>query len=60
MGIAPLTSWCSRRRPLTTPNDAYDILFGAPGTTAGTQGFDNNALDVSAADSNLSRLRDVR
>jgi hypothetical protein len=36
------------------PNDAYDILFGAQGLTANTQGFDNNALDVSAADSNLS------
>lgn len=39
---------------LTTPNDAYDILFGAQGLTANTQGFDNNALDVSAADSNLT------
>jgi hypothetical protein len=36
------------------PNDAYNILFGALGTTAGTQGFENNALDVSSALSNLS------
>jgi hypothetical protein len=36
------------------PNDAYNILFGAMGTTANTQGFENNALDVSTALSNLS------
>jgi hypothetical protein len=38
----------------TVPNDAYDILFGAQGTAAGEQGFANNALDVSAADQNLT------
>jgi hypothetical protein len=38
----------------TLPNDAYDMLFGANGTTAGTQGFSDNSLDVSTADSNLS------
>ena len=32
-----------------TPNDAYDILFGS----AGTQGVDNSALDVSDALSNV-------
>ncbi len=36
------------------PNDAYNILFGAMGTAANTQGFENNALDVSSALSNLS------
>jgi hypothetical protein len=39
--------------PTQHPDDAYDILFGAAGTTAGTQGFENNALDVSTAESNL-------
>lgn len=39
---------------ITTPNDAYDMLFGAMGTSASGQGFEDNALDVSAADSNLS------
>lgn len=33
-----------------TPNDAYDILFGS----AGTQGVDNAALDLSDAQSNLN------
>jgi hypothetical protein len=37
-----------------TPNDAYNILFGAMGTDAGEQGFANNALDISAAQANLS------
>ena len=36
------------------PNDAYNILFGAMGTAAGDQGFANNALDISAAQSNLT------
>jgi hypothetical protein len=38
----------------TLPNDAYDMLFGAMGTTANTQGFENNALDVSDAQTNLT------
>lgn len=33
-----------------TPNDAYDMLFGS----AGTQGVDNAALDLSDAQSNLA------
>ncbi len=33
-----------------TPNDAYDILFGS----AGTQGTDNAALDLSDAQSNVT------
>jgi hypothetical protein len=33
-----------------TPNDAYDILFGS----AGTQGIDNAALDLSDAQTNLT------
>jgi hypothetical protein len=37
-----------------TPNDAYDMLFGAMGTAASGQGFENNALDVSDAQSNLT------
>ncbi len=32
------------------PNDAYDILFGS----AGAQGIDNSALDVSDAQANLT------
>ena len=36
------------------PNDAYDMLFGAAGTTTGTQGFEDNAADVSAADSSVT------
>jgi hypothetical protein len=39
--------------PTQHPDDAYNILFGAMGTAAGQQGFDNNALDVSAAEGNL-------
>ena len=39
--------------PTQHPDDAYNILFGALGTTASTQGFENNALDVSAAEGNL-------
>jgi hypothetical protein len=36
------------------PNDAYDMLFGAMGTSASGQGFEDNAADVTAADQNLT------
>jgi len=48
--IYPDTAGVVAAGDANTPDDAYDILFGS----AGTQGIDNAALDVSTAESNVT------